>query len=184
LVGHARSLVILLSLSGHGQTNSTSGALLFGPCSVPAGVVLRRVTVNAGTALVFDQVMAGGNLSIGSETCRLYSRINITFFGSAVDSTTLNFDSNLTATSKGLLAQGTVDVHGKLYAPTWTRLTHPASAGDSTIFLGQSTNWEVGQEVLITATAWFDCPAQWGSYCVPCFGWQTAQQPLVFNCHQ
>ncbi len=154
---------------------------------MPAGVLLRRITVNAGTSCSMFKTSASMCARSASWPVETY-RSGVRRFGSTGGSTPrfsggAAADSNLTATSKGLLAQGTVDVHGKLYAPTWTRLANPAATGDSTIFLGQSTNWEVGQEVLITTTGWFDCPAQWGSYCVPCFGWQTAQ-PLVFNCHQ
>lgn len=80
--------------------------VLLGPCSVPNGVVLKRIHVQSGTTLVFDDqnidlhveeilVDLGGALSVGSETCRLYSHINITFYGSKASSTKINFDSDM-----------------------------------------------------------------------------------------
>ena len=40
-----------------------------------------------------------------------------------------------------------------------------ANAGDQIIFVQHATNWEVGQRVLVTTSAWYDCPpslqSQW-----------------------
>ena len=113
-------------------------------------------------------VNEGGSLLIGSPTCRLNSYINITFYGSSADSSQSDppQSSGITATtktSKGLLAYGQVDIHGKQYHPTWTRLAKTILVGTSTIYLQEGVNWEVGQEIVITTTVLYDCPDEWAS---------------------
>jgi hypothetical protein len=119
-------------------------------------------------------VHAGGQLLIGRETCRYYSQINITFYGTSADSqlgadtpTGLLFFSlvsrtlsistfvvvvvvvvvnppqlplctlvlPLGLTSKGMIVNGLVDIHGKQFHPTWTRLSVTASVGANVIFI-------------------------------------------------
>src|SRR5689334_18925342 len=74
-------------------------------------------------------VAAGGYLKAGSETCRLFSKIDITFYGRANDSSINNTPQG--ATSKGLVASGIVEMHGKLYHPSWTRLQRTSELGSS-----------------------------------------------------
>ncbi|KAJ3027564.1 UNVERIFIED_CONTAM: Fibrocystin-L [Siphonaria sp. JEL0065] len=56
---------------------------------------------------------------------------------------------------KGIVAQnnGTLDIHGQVYAPTWTRLSVTARKGDSQILIQDLVNWEPGQSIVITTTA-------------------------------
>lgn len=106
-----------------------------------------------------------GYLTLGSESCRLQSKIEITFFGSLADSSTV--DSTTGAPSKGLVSSGTTNMHGKLFFPTWTRLSQTASINSNNIYLQDKVNWEVGQEILLTTTVVFDCPPMWqAEYCL------------------
>ncbi len=50
----------------------------------------------------------------------------------------------------------TVDIHGELFSPTWTRLAQTAPPGTSTITLQQSVNWRPGQLVAIPTSLWKD----------------------------
>jgi hypothetical protein len=104
------------------------------------------------------RVWPSGSLQIGSLTCRMFANINITFTGSAASSSQIFWDPS-NKTSKGIMSQGSVDIHGKQYHPTWTRLSRNAQCGKNILFLQDVVNWEVGQLVLITTSAWFDCPA-------------------------
>ena len=120
---------------------------------------------NTNLAVAEIRVWSTGHLAIGSDTCRLFGKVNITFTGSAATSTQKNFDPTLTP-SKGIMASGKVDVHGKEYSPTWTRLSRTLASGKTVIFVQDLVNWEVGQLVLITTSAWYDCPANFqATYC-------------------
>ncbi|ORY37007.1 hypothetical protein BCR33DRAFT_721660 [Rhizoclosmatium globosum] len=48
---------------------------------------------------------------------------------------------------------GTLDVHGMVYAPAWTRLAATSRKGDKQILIQDIVNWEVGQTIIITTTA-------------------------------
>ena len=95
-----------------------------------------------------------GTIYIGNENCRLYSNINFYFYGSKSDSSTNNND--VSKPSKGMITLGTVDIHGKLFHPTWTKLAITAYAGDDRIYLQESVNWEPGMEVVIMTSVWED----------------------------
>lgn len=144
--------------------------------------VIRRITVSNQATLIFDDVnmdlhvneivvQEGGSLLIGSETCRMNNLISITFHGSmatssTTDQTTSSLITPASLTSKGMLIYGQANIHGKLYHPTWTRLSATASAGTTTIWLQDRVNWVVGQTIVITTSIPWDCHAEWqSSYC-------------------
>ncbi len=104
------------------------------------------------------RVQPNASLQIGSLSCRLFASITITFTGSKTTSSQIFWDSSLKP-SKGIMSQGSVDIHGKQYHPTWTRLSRNAPSGKTVIVLQDVVNWEVGQLILITTSAWFDCSA-------------------------
>jgi len=162
-----------------GQTYNISNGqrLLFTPEALPLDpdAIVERIVVEEGAELIFDDadmslnirelfVGVDGHLWIGSEECKLYASLTITFHGSRGESSTSGFSST-GKPSKGIQVLGKLDIHGKLFHPTWTRLASSARAGDDIIFLVDNVNWEVGQEVLITTSTYSDCPEQWESYC-------------------
>jgi hypothetical protein len=55
----------------------------------------------------------------------------------------INVIVTIGATSKGLVSQGIVDMHGKLYHPTWTRLARTVAANSSYVYLQDNVNWYV-----------------------------------------
>ena len=49
---------------------------------------------------------------------------------------------------------GTIDMHGIERLTTWTRLSKTAEVGDTEIVLLESTDWAVGEEIVIATTSW------------------------------
>lgn len=139
--------------------------------SCSPGVLFARITVAAGGVLVVNdrnvtlrvrdlRVSEGGQLLVGAEQCRMYSAIDIELVSDAVLSRPQG------APSKGIQSGGVVEMHGKRYHPTWTRLARPARAGDALVALADAVNWEVGQEVLLVTTADTDCAPEFAAqYC-------------------
>ena len=154
--------------------------LLLSSCSlsVPVG----RIVISAGATLVINDqalelrvreisVLTGGELLAGSETCRLFSKIDIIFLGKRANSS----PAVSGAPSKGIMASGTVEIHSKQFHPTFTRLSATARTNDVYIFLQDKVNWEVGQEILLTTTSFYDCPQEFASWCAPCLDREKAQ---------
>jgi len=54
------------------------------------------------------------------------------------------------AKSIGVSSDGSIDIHGKQFHPTWTRLAHPG-VGEK-----DQVNWEVGQSIVISTTSFND----------------------------
>ncbi len=50
------------------------------------------------------------------------------------------------------LRDGTIDMHGKTIAQTWTHLAATASNGSSQITLRHAINWSVGSTIVIATT--------------------------------
>eukprot|EP01124_Arcella_intermedia_P022125 TRINITY_DN3233_c0_g4_i1.p1 TRINITY_DN3233_c0_g4~~TRINITY_DN3233_c0_g4_i1.p1 ORF type:complete len:1092 (+),score=168.98 TRINITY_DN3233_c0_g4_i1:472-3276(+) len=92
-----------------------------------------------------------GSLLIGSPTCRLRNKVNITLHGSRTAQT---LPTNEWV--KGIYVTGTIDVHGALYTPTWTRLAKTAQINDTIIYIQDIVNWQPGQSLVITTTEWKD----------------------------
>lgn len=138
--------------------------------------VINRITVSSTASLIFNDtnmhlrvreivVQVNGALLIGSPTCRLNSNIDVTFYGSR-NTSSLSDSPTGPQTSKGILSYGTIGVHGKLFYPTWTRLAQTATANAVTFYLQDKVNWEIGQQVVLTTTVFFDCPDQYATnYC-------------------
>jgi hypothetical protein len=49
-----------------------------------------------------------------------------------------------------------VDMHGALFSPTWTRLAATAYNGTSSVTLQAPVNWLAGQLVAVTTSIWKD----------------------------
>ncbi|KAL4433088.1 hypothetical protein ABPG77_006515 [Micractinium sp. CCAP 211/92] len=132
--------------------------VLLSACSVPPGTMFRQIVVPPGSELIFAEedmaldvgsLVVGGALRAGGPSCRLASRLTLTFHPVAgIDP--LNM-------ALWVLQGGQLDLHGKEFAPTWTRLAQTANAGASAIQLQDSVaSWEPGQQVVLTTTIWKD----------------------------
>lgn len=141
---------------GEDVTLPENSNVLLGGCSVSSDVVFGKITIPESSSLVFADedimfnltgMLVHGHLSIGSETCRLHSKITVTLHGIRPSSAASVWYKGIVAVGKGVL-----DVHGSIFHPTWTRLAKKASAGDSQIYLQHRVNWQAGQTVVLTGT--------------------------------
>ncbi|XP_064635838.1 fibrocystin-L-like [Lineus longissimus] len=114
---------------------------------VQGGTVIfdeKDVELNCENILITD----GGTFQIGTEAEPHLSKATITMHG------------NLRATelpiygAKALAVRnGTLDLHGKPIANTWTKLTGTAAAGTNTLTVGHDvTDWEVGSKLILAST--------------------------------
>eukprot|EP01130_Rhizamoeba_saxonica_P005415 TRINITY_DN2168_c0_g1_i1.p1 TRINITY_DN2168_c0_g1~~TRINITY_DN2168_c0_g1_i1.p1 ORF type:complete len:1073 (-),score=270.64 TRINITY_DN2168_c0_g1_i1:36-3254(-) len=162
---NSKVLISSCSLIGHDENTP------FGTIVVPESSTL--VFDDTPMELHVHEIDVRGTLVMGTEDCRLFSKINIVFHGNAASSSVDNSDRS--KPSKGIISyDGTVDMHGKLFHPTWTRLAGTVDVGSEFIYLQEKVNWEVGQEILLVTSVWFDCPEEYEEdWCKPCYSWQT-----------
>ncbi|KAL7550843.1 hypothetical protein ACHAWF_014042 [Thalassiosira exigua] len=142
-----------------------------------------RITVPSGSRLIFDDAASGiemhclgitvhGSLEAGSPTCRIEGDVEITLHGEYGNLGSAS-DRHLSGTAesdmgtKGIFVADTsgarIDLHGKLYHPTWTRLaahipgnaqmeTSAPPARNAEIFLQDCVNWPEGGEIVVTTS--------------------------------
>lgn len=131
-------------------------SVLLSACSLSPGIRFGTITIPVSSRLIFNDAPIDlhangmnvyGSLLIGSETCRLRNKVNITLYGRR-NAQTLPAAPHV----KGIHVQGTIDVHGALYYPTWTRLATTAKINDTWIFVQDLVNWQPGQRIAITTT--------------------------------
>jgi hypothetical protein len=137
-------------------TLPANSKVLITSCSLSTAVY-EKIIVPAGSELIFNDapinlnikaMLVQGHLRIGSPNCRLYSEITITLHGAKSTSDTIGPFMG----SKGIGVPGKIDIHGKQYHYTWTRLAATAWPGDNQIWLQDNVNWHVGQQVVVTST--------------------------------
>ena len=144
---------------------------------------LQQIVVEAGAELVLDdaniiihvkEIRVLGTFSAGAPTCRLDNgHIRLAFHGTeaavmdGVDSAGPGLGGVGMQPTKGLVSEGgTVDLHGRLFQPTWTRLSSTVYAGDVIIHLADSVagmfGWLLGMEIFVTTTTFDDRAAGHG----------------------
>lgn len=142
-------------------------ALVHGNDEISASTLIRRLHIPETSELIFaDQpgafrvtdVMVHGALRLGSPTCRLQSNIEFEF---DTDEPMPN-SAAVIAERMGLgimvAETGVLDMFGRLYQPTWTRLAATASAGASALSLAEVVDWEPGQKLVIATSHRVDYP--------------------------
>lgn len=149
-----RSLLQSITASGT-LTLPSQSQVLISSSSIPANLTLKELVVPRGTELIFDDapillrvgtIRNYGAVRIGSPSCRLFSKITVVF---EIDKAFNNIDD-----TKGIITRddAEIDIHGKQFVPTWTRLAQSAYPGADKVFLKDSVNWEVGQQVLVASS--------------------------------
>ena len=150
---------VVPAANGSPITLPENSAILISSCSLSPTGTYGTITIPQTSELIFNDatinmkvqnIFVQGHLWIGSETCRLYSYITITL----VDGAVLAEPSG----KKGITTSptGIIDIHGKLYQATWTRLAASAEINDDRIIVMDNVNWEVGQRVVILTSVWKD----------------------------
>ncbi|KAI8104351.1 hypothetical protein M9434_002909 [Picochlorum sp. BPE23] len=108
------------------------------------------VFANKDMELFVSSILVRGKLSIGSDTCRIGAQIMIVMEPS----------EKIDELEYGIISdKGEVDIHGRDYGVTWTRLAETALKGDSVIVLQTSAvedSWQPGQQILITTSQFKD----------------------------
>jgi len=123
--------------------------------------VLGLITVPATSQLIFGENIEGitmdatgfevtGSLIAGSQTCRLETPLIITLHGMRPDDIVTNPKP---PSFKGISVTGVLQMHGKRFYRTWTRLAKTASLGDDFLFVQHPVNWEQGQDLVLVTTA-------------------------------
>ena len=122
---------------------------------------LSFVNIPASSELIFGENASGitfdanginvqGNLSIGSETCRIETPVTITLHGDRPIDVVTNVPP---PQYKGIAVTGRISIHGQRFYRTWTRLALTAKPGDNVIMLQDNVNWMPGQEIILVTTA-------------------------------
>ena len=61
-------------------------------------------------------------------------------------------------------------------------MAQAVSAGDDVLYVQEELNWEVGQEIILLTSSWFDCPSDYQEeWCKPCYSWQTCNSEAHQN---
>jgi hypothetical protein len=139
-------------------------SVLISSCSLlPTSYVYYKIVVPPTSKLIFGDaninmrvrnIHVQGQLHMGSPTCRLNGKINIEFVGQKTLAD--NIAAGLGSKGIGVSRGGSIDVHGRQFNPTWTRLAATVYPGADTIYLQDSTNWEVGQSIVIATSIYKD----------------------------
>jgi hypothetical protein len=139
-------------------------SVLISSCSLlPTSFVYNRIHVPATSKLIFADaninmrvrnIFVEGELHMGGPACRLNAKINIEFVGSKTEAD--NIAPGLGSKGIGVGMTGSIDIHGRQFHPTWTRLSATIWPGANTIYVQDTNNWEVGQTIVIATSAYKD----------------------------
>jgi len=139
-------------------------SVLISSCSLlPPSFVYNRIHVPPTSKLIFSDsninmrvrnIFVEGQLLMGSPTCRLNGKINIEFVGEKTDKDDIG--PGLGSKGIGVPHGGLIDVHGRQFNPTWTRISATIWPGANVVFLLDANNWEVGQTIVVATSAMED----------------------------
>ncbi|KAJ3282588.1 Fibrocystin-L [Rhizoclosmatium sp. JEL0117] len=154
---------VVPSADGTAITIPSNTSVLISSTSLESKNVYGTITITYGSNLVFDDanitlqttgiLVDGGAIWMGSETCRLKNYITVVLHGKKPVGVSLNNVPEPSLKGIAVINGGTLDVHGMVYAPAWTRLAATSRKGDKQILIQDIVNWEVGQTIIITTTA-------------------------------
>jgi hypothetical protein len=153
--------------------------------NVPAGSVYvydlatsyNFTTINVYGTLVFEDtkdlmlianmilVQSGGKLVAGSCDCPFTNKLVLEFYGTTASPMDAVFGtkgvrltrcSHLTVLQIGVNGGGTLDLYGTVFGPSWTQLAATANVGATTITLSETVNWQVGDQLVIATTDYWE----------------------------
>eukprot|EP00927_Polykrikos_kofoidii_P003952 TRINITY_DN1157_c0_g1_i4.p1 TRINITY_DN1157_c0_g1~~TRINITY_DN1157_c0_g1_i4.p1 ORF type:complete len:1199 (-),score=146.50 TRINITY_DN1157_c0_g1_i4:59-3655(-) len=151
----------LVGVGAEDEVVVQSGKTLVVKSSVYVNGIIRVV---AGGTLAFADlpnvglsaagIIVEGTLQMGTEKCPLRAGgASITLRGAKPHDT-----DSVAWSTKGIVAEtgSSLDIHGKPFVPTWTRLATAGLPGSKTLSLQQPVNWEVGQRIVVVTTTFVD----------------------------
>ncbi|HEX8795221.1 MAG TPA: G8 domain-containing protein [Polyangiaceae bacterium] len=143
--------------------------LVRGNADIPEDTLIRSLYVPPTSELVLadepatfhvTDMMVYGALRLGSPSCRLESPIRFVFDTDENVADPAVRDAIYNRMGLGIMVgpQGSLDLFGHLYQPTWTRLAATAPAGATQIVLAEPVDWTPGQQIVIATSARVDYP--------------------------
>ncbi|MDQ3230845.1 MAG: hypothetical protein M3Q07_03410, partial [Pseudobdellovibrionaceae bacterium] len=128
-------------------------------------MTIPRIVVGERSRLIFDDspirlkvkdIEVHGSLLIGSQTCRVSSDITLEFYND--ENETMQQIYGRAGKGIVVMGSGSIDIHGKLYDHTWSRLQQTAAVGATEVTLQNDVNWEPGQKVVVITSSMRDYP--------------------------
>ena len=93
-------------------------------------------------------VTSGGRLEVGTEEAPFTSKTQIVLYGHVLSTEIPVYGAKTLA-----VREGEIDLHGRVVDVTWTRLSQTANAGETTIYLQDIVDWEVGGKIVLASTS-------------------------------
>jgi G8 domain len=127
--------------------------------------ILGIVTIPSSSELIFAEnsthgitfdtrgIDVQGALTMGSETCRLEASVTITLHGEHPEDVVTNVPDPVV---KGISVTGRINIHGRRFYRTWTRLSRTVNVGDTILMLQHRVHWNAGQQIILVTTAMKD----------------------------
>lgn len=128
-------------------------AFALGKITIPVGSELIIGENAAGIELTTTGIEVLGQLTVGSETCRIETKVTITLVGSRPGNAVASPPPPAT---KGIVVDGVLSLHGKRYYQTWSRLEDTVLPGVTSLPLQRTVNWEPGQQIVLVTSAMHD----------------------------
>eukprot|EP01132_Coremiostelium_polycephalum_P000649 gene649-803_t len=137
--------------------------VLVSSCSMSSTLVYQKIIIPESSELIFSDaditinvrdIMVNGKLTIGTPTCRYNSKIYIIFHGAKTTSDTIG--TMYGSKGIGVSSTGSINVHGKQFHRTWTKLAATTWTSDRVIYVQDDVNWEVGQQVVVITSIYED----------------------------
>ena len=93
-------------------------------------------------------IVNGGKLQVGTEENPFQHRTQIVLYGNVLSTEIPVYGAKTLA-----VRQGVLDLHGRPLNVTWTKLRQTANPSDTTLYLQDSVDWEVGGTIVLAATS-------------------------------
>ena len=153
----AANVKVLLSST---PTSAGSATLPLGRLTIPASseLIIGENANDGGVELHLGGAEVAGALRAGAASCRLQARVRLVLHGTRPVGallTSMQADSSEDRAYKGVHVQGsgTLELHGKRFYRTWSRLARSVEVGDTTLLLQDEVDWEAGQTLVLVTTA-------------------------------
>jgi hypothetical protein len=143
--------------------------LVRGNLDIPPDLLINELFIPPDSELIFQDrnakfrvrdIRVQGAMRIGGPDCRLSKRIHFNFDTEEDVSDPDVRDQIYARAGLGLVVEpgGELEIFGKLYQRSWTRLAETAPAGSDTLRLAERVNWKPGMKVVVVTSARRDYP--------------------------